>query len=109
MYMLADLGEPQSGGDCSGWERDRDSFSKRVAEHYARTVLGQPLSARSIRQGSAVRWEVRMSDDIVIAVVFAKDFVATARIHISPMGPIRHYNYSCTPQGDLVLTDRKLP
>ena len=108
MYMM-NLGEGQSAGDCSGWERDRESFSKRVAEHYARTVLGQPLSARSIRQGSAVRWEVRMSDDIVIAVVFAKDFVATARIHISPMGPIRHYNYSCTPQGDLVLTDRKLP
>ena len=108
MY-ITDLGEGPNGSACAGWERDRDSFSKRVAEHYARTVLGQPLSARSIRQGSAVRWEVRMSDDIVIAVVFAKDFVATARIHISPMGPIRHYNYSCTPQGDLVLTDRKLP
>jgi hypothetical protein len=109
MYMLANLGEPQGSGDCSGWEKDRESFSKRVAEHYARTVLGQPLSASSIRQGSPVRWEVRMSDGIVIAVVFAKDFVATARLFPSPLGPIRHYNFSCTPQGDLVLTDRKLP
>jgi hypothetical protein len=108
MYMLANLGEPQGSGDCSGWERDRESFSKRVAEHYARTVLGQPLSARSIRQGSPVRWEVRMSDGIVIAVVFAKGFVAAARIHPS-WGPIRHYNYSCTEKGDLVLTERKLP
>jgi hypothetical protein len=108
MYMLASLGEPQSNGDCSGWESDKESFSKRVAEHYARTVLGQPLSAMSIHQGSPVRWEVRMSDGIVIAVVFAKGFVATARIHPS-WGPIRHYNYSCTQQGDLVFTERKLP
>ena len=108
MYMLTNLAEPQSKGDCSGWESDPESFSKRVAEHYARTVLGQPLSARSIRQGSPVRWEVRMSDGIVIAVVFAKGFVAAARIHPS-WGPIRHYNYSCTEKGDLVLTERKLP
>ena len=109
MYMLTNLGEGQTAADCSGWEKDRESFSKRVAEHYARTVLKLPLSAQSIRRGSAVRWEVRLSDNIIVAVVFAKDFVAAARIHISPMGPIRHYNYSCTPQGDLVLTDRKLP
>ena len=107
MYMLTNLGEPQSTGDCSGWERDKDSFSKRVAEHYARTVLGQALSAKSIRQGSPVRWEVRLSDTIVIAVVFAKGFVGAARMH--PWGPIRHYNYSCTEKGELVLTERKLP
>lgn len=109
MYMLTNLGEPQSSGDCSGWERDSQSFSKRVAEHYMRTVLGQPLNARSIRQGSAIRWEVRFSDSIVVAVVFAKGFVAAARIFTSPIGPIRHYNYSCTEKGDLVLTERKLP
>jgi len=109
MYMLTNLGEPQSNGDCSGWERDPQSFSKRVAEHYMRTLLKLPLSAKSIHRGSDVRWEVRFSDNIVVAVVFAKDFVAAARIYTSPMGPIRHYNYSCTPQGDLVLTERKLP
>jgi hypothetical protein len=49
-----------------------------------------------------------MSDGIVIAVAFAKGFVAVARIHPS-WGPIRHYNYSCTQQGDLVLTERKKP
>lgn len=107
MY-ITNLGQGQNSSACSGWERDRESFSKRVAEHYARTVLGQPLSAKNISQGSAVRWEVRMSDGIVIAVIFAKGFVAAARIHPS-WGPTRHYNYNCTPQGDLILTDRKLP
>jgi hypothetical protein len=107
MYMLTNLGEGQTAANCSGWERDKESFSKRVAEHYARTVLGQALNARSIRQGSPVRWEVRLSDTIVIAVVFGKSFVGAARMH--PWGPIRHYNYSCTASGDLVLTERKLP
>jgi hypothetical protein len=48
MYRLTNLGEPQSKGDCSGWQRDPESFSKRVAEHYVRTVLGQTLSAKRI-------------------------------------------------------------
>ncbi len=108
MYVLANLGQAAISGNCSGWERDRQSFSKRVAEHYVRTVLGQSLSAKSIRQGSPVRWEVRLSDTIVIAVVFDQGFVAAARMG-TPLGPIRHYDYSCTAAGDLVLTDRKLP
>ena len=108
MYMR-NLAEPQNAGDCSGWERDPQSFSKRVADHYLRTVLGLSLTARSIRppQPGSVRWEVLYRNDIVIAVIFAKGFVATARIH--PSGPIRHYNYTCTPKGDLVLSDRPLP
>ena len=48
MY-ITDLGEGPNGSACAGWERDRDSFSKRVAEHYMRTVFGQSLTARSIR------------------------------------------------------------
>lgn len=108
MYMR-NLAEPQNAGDCSGWERDPQSFSKRVADHYLRTVLGLSLTARSIRppQPGSVRWEVLYPNDIVIAVIFAKGFVATARIH--PSGPIRHYNYTCTPKGDLVLSNRPLP
>jgi hypothetical protein len=109
MYMMANLGEGQSVGDCSGWERDPQSFSKRVADHYLRSVLGQSLMAKQIRppQQGSVRWEVLYRNDIVIAVIFAKGFVAVARIY--PWGPIRHYNYSCTPQGDLVLSERPLP
>jgi hypothetical protein len=107
MYMPS-LAEPQNAGNCSGWERDPQSFSKRVADHYLRTVLALSLMARSIRppQPGSVRWEVLYPNDIVIAVIFAKGFVATARIR--PWGPIRHYNYTCTAKGDLVLSDRPL-
>jgi len=111
MYITPNLGEPQLRGDCSGWEKDPQSFSKRVAEHYARTVLGQSLGAKSIRppRENSIRWEVLFPDNIVVAVIFAKDFVAVGRIYTDPIGPIRHYNYSCTPSGDLVLKERKLP
>ncbi len=107
MYLM-NLGEGQNAVSCSGWESDKESFSKRVAERYMRAVFGHALSAKSIRQGSPVRWEVRFSDSIVVAVVFAKGFVAAARMG-SPLWPIRHYNYYCTTAGDLVLTDRSLP
>jgi hypothetical protein len=108
MY-ITDLSEGQNGSACSGWERDRDSFSKRVAEHYLRTVFGQSLSARTIKQASRVRWEVQFSNNMVVGVVFAPGFVAASRLYATPSGPVRHYNYSCTPSGDLVLSDRPLP
>jgi hypothetical protein len=109
MYMLTNLGELENGKGCSGWERDPQSFSKKVADHYLRTVLGLSLTARTIRppQPGSVRWEVWYPNDIIIAVIFAKGFVAAARIH--PWGPIRHYDYSCMPNGDMVLTERKPP
>ena len=109
MYMLTNLGEGHTAADCSGWERDPQSFAIRVARHYVLTVLGQVLSAKTVRppQQGSVRWEVWFPNNIVVAVIFAKGFVAAAQIH--PWGPIRHYNYSCTASGDLVLTDRKLP
>ena len=99
MYTLAEINEGTAAGDCSGWEKDPQSFAKRVADHYLRTVLNLSLMARTIRppQAGSVRWEVRYPNDIVIAVIFAKGFVAAAKIY--PWGPIRHYNYSCTPQG----------
>jgi hypothetical protein len=105
---MTNLAEPQNAGDCSGWKRDPQSFSKRVADHYLRTVLGLSLMARSIRppQPGSVRWEVLYPNNIVIAVIFAEGFVATARIH--PWGPIRQYTYTCTSKGDLLLSDRAL-
>lgn len=109
MYTLSEINEVTPAGDCSGWEKDPQSFAKRVGDHYLRTVLNLSLMARTIRppQAGSVRWEVVYPNDIVIAVIFANGFVAAARIY--PWGPIRHYDYSCTPQGDIVLTDRPLP
>jgi hypothetical protein len=114
MYVLTGLGQAQDRGDCSGWEKDPQSFAKRVAEHYARTALGRTLHAQRIRRfGGDHRtlWEVWFPDNIVVGVSFSKlpEFVGASRIFTDPMGPIRHYDYSCTAKGDLVLTERKLP
>jgi hypothetical protein len=114
MYMLENLAEPQSKGDCSGWERDVESFSKRVAEHYVRTVLGKTLSAKRIFPywpSSKKAMEVRFSDDLSVGVSFVKlpHYVIALRLRAQPPGPPRYYTYSCTPQGDLVLTQRAKP
>jgi hypothetical protein len=46
MYERTLEGLAQGGrmDDCSGWERDPQSFSKVIAEHYVRTELGRSLS-----------------------------------------------------------------
>ena len=114
MYMLANLGEPQSKEDCSGWERDPESFSKRVAEHYARTVLGKTLHAKRIFPywpSSKKAMEVLFSDDLSVGVSFVKlpYYVIALRLRAQPPGPARYYTYSCTPQGDLRIAERQKP
>ena len=48
MYTLTGLEQGQTGGDCSGWEKDPESFSKRVADHYVRTVLKMGITVKRI-------------------------------------------------------------
>jgi len=116
MYMLTNLGEPQSKGDCSKWETDPESFSKVVAERYVRTgtMLGLPLTVKRVTAPfprSPWLWLVEISNDIVVYVSFQKipNFVAAARWYPKPAGPTRFYTYSCTPGGQLVLSERKQP
>jgi hypothetical protein len=114
MYMLTTLGEPESKASCSGWESDPESFSKRVAEHYVRTVLGQSLSAKRIVPywpKSKKGMEVIFSDDLAVGVSFVKipHYVIALRLRVQPPGPPRYYTYFCTPDGDLVLAERKKP
>jgi hypothetical protein len=51
MYVPTSLGQPPAKGDCSGWERDPESFGAAVAKHHLRTELGQSLEVkRMIRE-----------------------------------------------------------
>jgi len=120
MYMLTNLGEPQSKGDCSRWETDPESFSKVVAEHYVRTVPGvrsvlglSPTVTRSTAPFPMSPWMqvVTFSNGFVVYVSFQKipNFVAAALWYPKPGGPTRFYTYSCTPGGQLVLSERKQP
>ncbi len=57
MYLITQegLGQDQRGGNCSGWERDLQSFSKVIAEHYAATELGVTAKGNPYWCGS--RWQ----------------------------------------------------
>ena len=119
MYLPTSPGQALGGADCSRWETDPQSFSKVVAEHYlrtvpgSRTVLGLSLKAKRIAPHGSSRWiwVVWFPNDIVVYVSFEKvpDFVAAARWYPKPAGPSRFYTYSCTPAGQLVLSERKRP
>ncbi len=114
MYVLTNLGQATISGDCSGWERDPESFSKRVAEHYVRTVLGQSLRAQRIIPywpTSKKGMEVIFSDDLAVGVSFMKipDYVIALRLRAHPPGPPRYYTYICTSEGNLVLQERPKP
>jgi len=115
MYTLIGLGEPQPNVSCTGWESDPESFSKRVAEHYVRTVLGQSLRAWRIvpyyPSGNKKYMEVQFSPSLAVGVSFLKvpDYVIALRLRAQPPGPPRYYTYSCTLDGNLILKDRPKP
>jgi hypothetical protein len=111
MYALTNLGQGQSAVDCSGWESDPQSFSKVVAEHYVRTVLGHALSpTRGPARVTARTWRiVSIGHRRVRLVQKVPTLVAAAQWYPKPAKPTRYYNYSCTPQGQLVLSERQQP
>ena len=73
MYTLTGLGQPQTRGDCSGWEKDPESFSKRVADHYVRTVLKMGITVKRIyphySTGKDIM-DVDFTDELTVAVSF---------------------------------------
>jgi hypothetical protein len=98
-------------GDCSGWERDPQSFSVAVAKHLIRQELGKELTVKRMSQGSSTAWRVVFPDNIVVLVSLSRvpDFVFAARWEPKPAAPTRFYTYSCTPNGQLVLRERAPP
>jgi hypothetical protein len=114
MYTMMGLGQPQTRGDCSGWEKDPESFSKRVAEHYVRTVLKLGLAAKRISPyypGSKEFMEVALTDELSVGVNLRgiPNWVLAFRLRHQPLGPPRWYKYSCTAQGNLELTEIPKP
>ena len=112
MYLPTSLGQPQRKAGCSRWERSQDGFSRVVAKHYVRTVLGQSLKLKSTKRFTATLWRVDFPKNIAVWVTFAgvPDHVEAARVNpIGPAGPRRVYAYSCTREGNLVLNELKQP
>jgi hypothetical protein len=111
MFMPTSLGQPQGQANCSGWEKDAESFSRVIAKHHIRTELGRPLDVKSMTQITPTAWRIDFPNDIAVYVTLARvpDFVVAARWYPKPAGRSRFYTYSCTPGGQLVLSERKQP
>ncbi len=111
MYMPTSLGQAQGQTDCSGWAKDPQSLSRVVAKHHIGIELGQPLDVKRMTRITATTWRIDFPKDIAVYVSLSRvpDFVAAARWYPKPAGRSRFYTYSCTRDGNLVLSERKQP
>jgi hypothetical protein len=106
-------GQTPQADDCSGWENDPESFSKKVADHFVRTQINPPTppSAESIEctnppNGSYRNCEVTYSEELRIAVRWntASNRVAADWDHGKK---VCLYEYTCDAQGQLILKLRE--
>jgi hypothetical protein len=111
MYVPTSLGQGQAKGDCSGWERDPESFGAAVAKHHLRAEMGQSLHVKRMMRVTPTTWRIDFPRNIAVYVSLKQvpHFVVAARWYPEPAGPSRFYTYSCTRDGKLVLSERKQP
>ena len=111
MYVITTkgLGQGRPTVNCSGWEKDPQSFGKVIAEHYAATELG--VTARGNPywcSGDGKRCEVSFPGDItvIVSLVRVPDYVIAIQGYKKYGGPRREYTYSCKPNGQVVFKRR---
>jgi len=111
MYFPTGPGQRQGQGDCSGWLRDPESFSRVVAKHHIRRELGRELDVKRMTRVTKTAWRIDFPQDIAVFVNLSRlpDFVVAARWFTKPAGQSRYYTYSCTWDGKLVLSERNKP
>jgi hypothetical protein len=99
-------------GDCSGWERDIESLSKAVADHYIATELkvAVPLvDHQEIHPGLFTIVFYRGGMEIWVTTREMPDHLRARLVRPLPLGPLVDYDYSCPPTGILVLKERPKP
>jgi hypothetical protein len=111
MYLTTHGGFGELGRDprCEGWERDRESFSKVVAEHYVRTEFGREMRGNPYWCGSDGKLcDVKFPDSTIVRVSFVglPEYVIARQIYVNPPGPRREYDYECPPDGKVILRRR---
>lgn len=107
----ADPAETQDN-PCAGWESDRESFTKRVAEYYvidALGTVGRGISINCIQNNTLCIWTLQTPNGIIsVAVSLAQmsGRVIARQVYV-PGGLRCEYDYSCTPKGELIITRHK--
>jgi len=102
-------GQGEQAGDCSGWEGDPQSFTKRAAELYMRNLGVASFEVMSIGCSSGPNWVCNAavntpSGTVVVNVTLdpSAKFVRVA----SDAHQVCYYSYRCTSSGELILNDR---
>ncbi|MGQ3685014.1 MAG: eCIS core domain-containing protein [Candidatus Loosdrechtia sp.] len=118
--VITGTGTKESEDSCAGWFSDRESTSKRAAEHYVRTELtGDRGVVEKIEcdlfnpDTGAFACTVHFTDGTPIRVIVRRDVIIVGvyplqTMHPPPDRPLCWYDYKCPgPDRDLVLTKRK--
>lgn len=99
--------DPRSSS-CAGYESDPQSFAWVVARHYVQTELNLPFDGAVDIEctGNLKMCFVDVTEDLRIAVSFARvpHYVIARRV--GPSGPRREYTYTCSPDGRVTLRRR---
>lgn len=77
MYVQKDLGQAPVQKDCSGWEKDPESFSRVIAKHHILRKLGYLLDVKSMSKV----FRIDFSNNSAVYVTLAKvpDFLVAGR------------------------------
>jgi outer membrane protein OmpA-like peptidoglycan-associated protein len=113
MYIVKDegIGQVHQVSDCSGWEKDPESFSKIIAEHYVRTELGLFIRGKSIwcrADGKLceVTFPFPFNITVMVSLVHIPSHVIARQAYIKQGAPRREFIYSCTPEGNVIFSPR---
>lgn len=104
-------GDIGPASDCSGWERDPQSFSKRAAEFYIGHLVSSfevVTTACSSGGPFGANWvcDVGVSTPSGTVTVTVTLYSANQWVRVSSSGHmICYYQYQCSPSGQLILSD----
>ncbi len=98
---------PGGSRTCAGWERDPQSFSKVIAEHYVRTELGRDLRGNPIwcsATGEMCQVDFPGGIEVMVSLVKVPEYVIARQTGRDK--PRREYTYDCLPNGRVILRPR---
>jgi len=109
MYLIdGGLGAFTITGGCCAWDKDRQSFSSAVAQHYLKTELNKSLKPKSVWCAEDGTYcSVKFPDDTDVMVSFVEMpnyLIARAS---GPNMPRREYNHKCSGNIELTLSPHK--
>jgi hypothetical protein len=94
--------------DCSGWEADRESFTKLIAEHYVSDALGTSGRGLSVSCSGTPQlciWRVKTPNGVIsvgVSLANVPHHVIARQVFASGV-PRCEYEYVCPPGGNPVF------